>query len=183
MNSLVDVRDKQSVHQKTGTVSDQYGGFAGFFGQRYYGRHGFVGTFIAPYHLDQRHAVDRIEKMHPYKALGMVHLRSQFRDRERGCVAGNDSLFGKVRFQFDVKRLLRFHLFDNGLDRDIALFKAAHLDVGRYFADLDVDLALRKPFSAFERPIVFMHDAESIGYLFASSHFQAYGNIRFAEEP
>ena len=122
---LVHVRPEDAVDDEAGAVVAVDDGLAELARESGDGDHGHVRGLLAADDLDERHAVDGIEEVHPDDVLGML------RPRRRCCVMGMVDVFVakmapgfRDRFELGQHLALDVDVLDDRLDDDVGALRS-----------------------------------------------------------
>ena len=175
---LVHVGTQDAIDDEAGAVVADDNRFAEL-ARKIRDRHDrFIGRLRPANHFHQRHAIDRIEKVHADNPLGMLCVRRDVGDRQRRRVAGEDCSLLRDRFEFGQDFPFDLQIFDDRLNHEIGVLVAGPVGGRRDARDFPLHLTARNaasldlPFpdfrgrfqSARERvPVDVPHPDERIG--------------------
>ena len=117
---LVEVERQDAIDQEAGAVLDDHRDLAQSQREGVGGGHRLGRAVAARDHLDQRHAVHRIEEVQADHAFGTNRARGDVGDRQRGGVGGEDRALADALFGVGQNLPLDFEILHDRLDDQIA---------------------------------------------------------------
>ena len=125
--SLNQIRNQNSIHQKSRTVFNDNWKFAHFFREFKNRGHCFIAGLFPTDHFHQWHFVNRVEKVHSNKILWVRVPLRHFCDGQRRRICRNDAIWPTVGSCFGDDFLLYTHIFNDRFNNYVELLEASEI--------------------------------------------------------